>query len=159
MQMTKSILLQLICLILFVGSHELHAQGGGTVTVNFDDVTVLEVLKSVEKETNLAFFYNNADVDVSRKVSVHLNQVPVSEVISAILPGYECQFDNQKVIIVKAKVTTASVQKKSGHVEITGIIKDSAGEPLTGASALVLMGGKPYGATADLNRSYPACVH
>ena len=38
-------------------------------SVLFIGVTVLEVLKSIEKDTNLAFFYNNADVDVTRKVS------------------------------------------------------------------------------------------
>lgn len=65
MQRTKSIFLQLVCLMFCLSSIELHAQGGATVTVDFDDVTVLEVLKSVEKETSLAFFYNNADVDVS----------------------------------------------------------------------------------------------
>ena len=81
MQRTKSIFLQLVCLMFCLSSIELHAQGGATVTVDFDDVTVLEVLKSVEKETSLAFFYNNADVDVSRRVSVHMKNATVSNVI------------------------------------------------------------------------------
>ena len=155
MQKTKSICLQLICLFLTLGSFELLAQGGASVTVNLDGVTVLEVLKSIEKDTNLAFFYNNADVDVTKKVSVHLTNVPVSKVIGVILPGYECRFDNSKVMIVKSKgQVSSSVTKENVPVEISGIIKDSNGEPLTGASVLVLMGGKPYGAIADLDGKF-----
>ena len=40
------------------------------------------------------------------------------------------------------------------NVEIQGVIKDSAGEPLIGASAVVLMDGKPYGAVADLDGKF-----
>lgn len=93
-------------------------------------------------------------MDVNRKVTVHLDKVPVSEVIGVILPGYECQFENNKVLLVKARIAEVSQKKSSGPVELTGIIKDSAGEPLVGASALVLMGDKPYGAIADLDGKF-----
>ncbi len=116
---------------------------------------MLEVLKSIEKDTNLAFFYNNADVDVTGKVTVHLTNVSVSEVIGVILPGYECRFDNRKVMIVKAKGNVNySTKQENAPVEILGVIKDSNGEPLTGASVLVLMDGKPYGVTADLDGKF-----
>lgn len=154
MQKTKSIFLQLVCLFAVLSSFELHARGGQEITVNLENVTVLEVLKCIEKDTDYAFFYNNADVDVSRKVTVHLDKVPVSEVIGVILPGYECQFENNKVLLVKARIAEVSQKKSSGPVELTGVIKDSAGEPLVGASALVLMGDKPYGAIADLDGKF-----
>ncbi|MBE6250794.1 MAG: TonB-dependent receptor [Bacteroidales bacterium] len=127
---------------------------GADVTVNLENVTVLEVLKSIEKNTDYGFFYNNADVDVNRKVTVHLDNVPVSKVIQEILPGYECKFEKNKVIIVRAKTAGTLQEKAGGPVEITGVIKDSAGEPLIGASALVLMGDKPYGAIADLDGKF-----
>ena len=154
MQKTKSIFLQLVCLFLAFGSNPLYAQEAN-VTVKLDGVTVLEVLKSIERDTNLAFFYNNADVDVTRKVSVHLTNVSVPEVIGVILPGYECRFDNSKVMIVKSKGSANySIKQETDHVEIGGVIKDSNGEPLTGASVLVLMGGRPYGTTADLDGKF-----
>ena len=93
-------------------------------------------------------------MDVNRKVTVHLDNVPVSKVIQEILPGYECKFEKNKVIIVRAKTAGTLQEKAGGPVEITGVIKDSAGEPLIGASALVLMGDKPYGAIADLDGKF-----
>ena len=91
MQKTKLFILQVVCLLLAFNASELYAQNEVTVTANHDNVTVLEVLNGIQKATNYAFFYNNADVDVSKIVSVHLDNVPVSKVISTILPGYKCK--------------------------------------------------------------------
>ena len=154
MQKTKLIFLQLVCLFLTFSSFGLYAQEGVKVTANHDNVTVLEVLNGIQKETNYAFFYNNADVDVSKTVSVHLNNVPVSEVISAILPGYVCKFDNRKIIIVKGEETKAAQVVNNGPVTITGKISDTQGEPLIGASAVVAMADKSYGAIADLDGNF-----
>lgn len=140
------------------GSLEAAAQMKSTVTVNLEDVTVLEVLKSIEKDTDYAFFYNNSDIDVSRVVSVSLKDASVEKVVSYILPGCVCRFDNKKIIIVKktdsGSESVTAPKKADGPVEIAGVIKDSNGEPLTGASAVVLMNGSPYGVTADLDGKF-----
>ena len=154
MQKTKSFFMQLVCLFLSLVSLELHAQGGVNVTVNHDNVTVLEVLNGIQEQTNYAFFYNNADVDVSKIVSVHLNNVPVSEVIDAILPGNECKFDNRKIIIVKSDEVVMTPALTKGPVIITGKISDTQGEPLIGASAVVIMADKSYGVIADFEGKF-----
>ncbi len=150
MRKTKSFFMQLVCLFLSLVSLELHAQGGVNVTVNHDNVTVLEVLNGIQEQTNYAFFYNNADVDVSKIVSVHLNNVPVSEVIDAILPGHECRFDNRKIIIVKSDDVAMAPTLTKGPVIISGKISDTQGEPLIGASAVVIMADKSYGVISDI---------
>ena len=92
MQKTKLFLIQFLYLILMAaGSLEAAAQMKSTVTVNLEDVTVLEVLKSIEKDTDYAFFYNNSDIDVSRVVSVSLKDASVEKVVSYILPGCVCR--------------------------------------------------------------------
>jgi TonB-linked SusC/RagA family outer membrane protein len=69
-----------------------------------------------------------------------------------------CRFDNKKIIIVKktdpGSESVTAPKKADGPVEIAGVIKDSNGEPLTGASAVVLMNGSPYGVTADLDGKF-----
>lgn len=152
---TKALLLQLLCLILMLNSIAVYAQESTKVSVNRNDVTVLEVLKGIEKDTGLAFFYNNADVDVTKKVSVHLNKVPVTEVISAILPGHSCRIDNKKIIIVKnptPKQTASTV--RNVQFEIKGTIKDNGGLPLIGASAIVFYEGKQYGTVTDMDGQF-----
>ena len=58
MQKTKSIFLQFICLLSCLNSFEVYAQGGVDVTVNLENATVLDVLKSIEKDTDFAFFFS-----------------------------------------------------------------------------------------------------
>jgi hypothetical protein len=154
MQKTKLFILQMVCLLLALNAGELHAQNEVTVSANHDNVTVLEVLDGIQKATSYAFFYNNADVDVSKIVSVHLDNVPVSKVISTILPGYRCRYDNKKIIIVKNDEVVSVQTSHVGPTTITGKITDSENVPLIGASAIVTMAGKPYGAITDLDGKF-----
>lgn len=154
MQKTKLFILQMVCLLLALNASELHAQNEVTVSANHDNVTVLEVLDGIQKATSYAFFYNNADVDVSKIVSVHLDNVPVSKVISTILPGYRCRYDNKKIIIVKNDEVVSVQTSHVGPTTITGKITDSENVPLIGASAIVTMAGKPYGAITDLDGKF-----
>ena len=153
MQKTKFFFLQVVFLFLALGSIDLYAQRGVTVSANHDNVTVLDVLNGIQKETSYAFFYNNADVDVSKVVSVHLNNVSIATVINAILPGYECKFDNKKIMIVK-KEEVAAIPSNGGPVTITGKISDSDGAPLIGASASVVIAKKSFGAITDLDGKF-----
>ncbi|MDE5889619.1 MAG: STN domain-containing protein, partial [Bacteroidales bacterium] len=120
------------------GSALVHAQQAGPrVTVDMQNVTVREVLKSIEKSTDYAFFYNDADFNAKAVVSVTVIDQPVESVISRILPGFGCRFENKKIILVKKQQEKQAGTPEGAHgYEITGLILDSGGSPLTGASAM-----------------------
>lgn len=157
MQKTKLFLTGIaLMLCMLSGSHVLMAQSGGAkVTLDLKDVTVLNVLKSIEKSTDYAFFYNNADLDTKKIVSVSADNLPIEQVISQILPGFRCRFENRKIFLYvdKPQAEQATAPAK-GPVELKGIIRDSNGEPLIGAAASIRYGGKLYGATADLDGNF-----
>ena len=72
MQRNKPIFLGLaFMLFLFFGEVSMGAQKG-TLSLKMDNVTVKQVLDAIEGQTDYAFFYKNADIDVARKVSVDL---------------------------------------------------------------------------------------
>ena len=99
MQRVK-LLLASIAICLSAGSVSLYAQGP-RVTLDMQNATVLEVLESIEQISDYAFFYNNADFDTGRRVSVKADNQPVETVIASILPGFTCRIDNKKIILVK----------------------------------------------------------
>ena len=140
---------------MLAGSVSLHAQGP-RVTLDMQNVTVLEVLESIEQTSDYAFFYNNADFDTGKKVSVKVDGQPVEAVIEQILPGFACWIDNKKIILLKPgeKLSDLDLPEDSGEYEITGVIRDSGGDPLVGASALIRYKGKLYGGTADLDGKF-----
>lgn len=147
----KRIFLVGVVFCLLAGSTGLLAQIP-TVTVNMQDVTVQDVLKDIEGKTDYAFFYNNADLDVSRRVSVDFVDQPIGNVISSILPDFEYRIENKKIILTR--IAAAWPGNDSGTYLITGTIKDTEGYPLVGAYAMVRTGGESYGGVADLDGKF-----
>ncbi len=157
MRKGKIILLGIAMIMcMLAGTDVLYAQKGPMVTVNMQNVSVRDVLKSIEESTDYAFFYNNADFDAKAVVSVSADNQSVESVITGILPGFTCKFENKKIILVKDHTAAPASQlvKKDGPYEITGTILDSTGEPLIGASALVMHNGKSCGGIADLDGNF-----
>ena len=159
MQGGKFILLSIALMwMLGGGSVPLHAQDKGPkVTLNMQDVTIREVLKSIEKSTELAFFYNDADFDSKALVSVSAENQSVETVVRHILLGFVCRFENKKIILVKdenarsgKELSSSGASAHTGY-QIAGLITDSAGEPLAGASVTVRHKGRLYGSNAGID--------
>lgn len=124
------------------------------VTVKVKEAPVAEVLKGIERQTRLAFFYNNADLDDGRTVTVQAEDTPVQEVLEKMLPDFTFRFDNKKVILTRKPVPVRQQRTPQEPVRLSGSIKDAAGEPLPGASAIVTVNGRKYGATTDLDGAF-----
>lgn len=118
------------------------------VTIDLKDVPIQQVLKSIEENTGCVFFFNNADVDVTRIVSVYRSQTSIQDVVAEILPGVVCRVDGKRIVLVKPKPASSSPSGKQA-VQIGGTVVDPTGEPLVGASVLVQMDGKAYGAMVE----------
>ncbi|MCM1177932.1 MAG: TonB-dependent receptor [Bacteroides sp.] len=157
MQRGKFILLGITLLCMLCGSSAMHAQPSGPkVTLNMQDATVRDVLKSIEKSTDYAFFYNDADFNAAARVSVKVDNESVESVVSRILPGFGCRFDNKKIILVKTFAGKQSQKEGTPEpgYEISGLILDTDGIPLAGASAILRYKGKLYGDVAGLDGKF-----
>ncbi len=137
---------------MFLGFNTLYAQTSGLkVSLNLKDVSIQEVLAAIEKKTDHVFFYNNADFDSQKKVTVNAVDKPVERIIAEILPGFDCKIENKKIILVAG---AEKPQQSQGSKVLSGTILDSNGEPLIGASALVNFNDHPYGAVTDLDGKF-----
>lgn len=58
------------------------------ITLKLNNVTVVEAVRAVEKQSTYKFVYNNADVDVSRKISVNIEKATVETAAKTIFAGY-----------------------------------------------------------------------
>lgn len=156
MQRGKFILLGITILCMLSGSVSVHAQQAGPrVTLDMRDVTVRDVLKSIEKSTDFAFFYNDADFNATAYVTVNVDNQPVESVISQILPGFGCRFENKKIILFKGAPDSSEKQAASEQKhKVSGVITDSAGEPLAGASVILRDKGRQYGGVADADGKF-----
>ena len=59
----------------------LHAQ----ITVKADNETVRSILKKIEKQSDMTFFYNEALTDLNKKVSVNVKNSSLESTLNQVL--------------------------------------------------------------------------
>lgn len=124
------------------------------LTLQEKDVTVKEVIEKIEKATDYIFFYNDKDVELDRKVTINLKNQPVSDVLTKLFENTPNSFriSGKQIYILKKTVTNpgkANGQATGGKIKIQGIVKDEAGEPVIGATVLVV--NTSIGTATDIN--------
>ncbi len=149
-------LLFITAAVLLLLTRPAGAQPPERISVRMDNVTVKAVLDRIQTMTDYAFFYNNTEIDDSRLVSVDVKEQTIPNVLSQIIPGVRCSFDNRKIFlsIEPAEAESQSQAARGGKFTIRGTIRDENGEPLPGASAVVKQSGKTYGSVADIDGKF-----
>jgi TonB-linked SusC/RagA family outer membrane protein len=147
----------------------LTASAGGfaqRVTLSANDVKIEKIFKEIKKQTGYVFFYEAHVLPETKRVSVHVKNETVGEVLKEVLQGEPVDFSilRKTIIIVKKKnqpATTNSVVPISQPEEIirsapvniiTGSVKDAHGNALTGVS--VVIKGTNRGTSTDTNGGF-----
>ncbi len=128
------------------------AAEGGKLTLNLKDVTVKQLLQTIEKQSDYTFVYNNSDLDVNRKVSVNVTGATVEALLAQAVPEVTATVRANRVILVRAAAKT-----RQPDVKITGTVKDREGNPLIGATLLVegTLSGTSSGASGEYALTVP----
>ncbi len=119
-----------------------------TVSIARNNTSIDEILKEIEQQTNYTFFYNNADFDLKRKVSITADKRSVTDVLREILPDCSCRFENKRIILVKNQAPASQLQT------IKGVVKDETGQPVIGATVLLTNNGQRLAASTDLGGGF-----
>ena len=111
------------------------------ITVDLDNVPVREFIKTVESQSGYTFAYNNSEIDLTRRVSVKAADENVVDVVIRALSAQNltARMEGSRIVVSRkpaaARVQTA--QPVRGGV-VTGTVKTISGEPVIGASVIVL---------------------
>ena len=124
------------------------------IDMKLNNITVLEAIKAVEKQTTYKFVYNNADVNVSRRVNVNATNVSIEAVAAVIFAGYDVSIKGNNVIITLNKKTDPVTEAQQQQERtVTGTVIDAATkEPLIGVS--IRIKGTGIGVVTDLDGNY-----
>ena len=83
----------------------LFVSGGGVsaanppVTIHLKNVTVAELLRQIEAQGQYSFAYNNADIDLTRVVSVDAESWPIERIVLKCIPDVFVNVERNKVIL------------------------------------------------------------
>lgn len=131
---SRVFMLFLCCLLL---STPTFAQSSNArITIHKKNISVIEALKEVEKQTKLSVGYNESQLKNKPSINLALEKATLENSLTEILKGtgYTYQLKGKYVIIVpqEQKPTETASTKR-----ITGRVLDDSGEPLIGVNVRV----------------------
>lgn len=129
---------------------QLHAQDQ-RVTINLQNVSLKDVLNSIEKQTTYRFSYRNIMIDSLKNISITKSNATVSNILDKALENRDLTYN----IVSSKSIIISDKQKKSKDVQlikVTGNIKDENGDIIIGAN--VIVDGTTTGTISDLDGNY-----
>lgn len=121
--------------------------------------TIKEILKDVEQQTDFKFFYNHQQVDVTRKISVSLREVTLTQALEEIFKNESIGYNirGNQVLLFKKEALIKSQgllheDATSPAFAISGTVKSASGEAMPGVN--VMEKGTVNGTATDANGKY-----
>ena len=123
-----------LCMIFSIGA--LFAQNR-EITVNVDNATVKEVLKSIEAQTSYRFSFREDALANQPRVTIHMAAAPMEKVLAAALKdtGLSYNIISDKTIVISDNRDRANAN--APRVLMEGTVYDSDNEPAPGATVRV----------------------
>ncbi len=138
------LIVSLILLSLFqLSAMESYAQNA-KINLSLKNVSLNEAIKLIEDQTDFVFFYNNAEIDLTRKVNADISNGNIKEFLNEVLGNYNYQIENKKIVLTPKE--TQQLKK------INGTITDASGVPIIGANVVVK--GSTTGTVTDIDGNF-----
>jgi TonB-linked SusC/RagA family outer membrane protein len=143
--LTMKLALIIICLSVLQVSANVYSQI--TVSMDVKDKSIREVLKSIEQQTQVRFFFSDDLLVMNDQIDVKANNKNIISVLDDMFsasPLTYKTYENNLIVIVPRELLQ---QKK-----ITGTVSDINGDPMVGVN--VVLTGTTQGVMTDINGKY-----
>ena len=116
MKLTSLLLLLGIVQVFATASYSQSAK----LTMDMRNVSVVDVLRAIEDQSEFYFVYDKDAVDVERKVNVDAKNASINEILSDVFRNTEVNFKviNRHIILSTLQSTQPAKSKVSGKVKI-----------------------------------------
>ena len=124
-----------------------------TLTVRMNNCTIKDVFDHIEKNSEFVFVYHGANIDLHRRVNLDVRDKSVEVILERLFKGTDVEYiiNNRQIIVrrnEKKENSSLSIQQAK-KITVTGIVKDTHGEPLIGVNVLVK--GSRTGTITDMD--------
>lgn len=147
--------LLLVLLMIFGLQQRLPAQEQ-LVNLQFTNTPIQEIFQRIKEQTNLSVIYNTGDIDPEKKVSIHVENAPVSDAVSSLLQSAGGDvfhvFRDNYIVLSKRQLSVNTSLGMKQKKNVTGNVVDQEGEPLIGVN--VVIEGAGEGTATDINGNF-----
>jgi TonB-linked SusC/RagA family outer membrane protein len=124
----------------------------GRLSLALQNVTIATVLEQIEEQSDYRFFYDNSQVDLSKKVSIEINNKTIGEILNGLFEGTDITSEIlDRHILLKAKGGPAIINQ-ANQGRVSGVVTNADNEPIPGVT--VLIKGTSVGAITDIDGRY-----
>ncbi len=117
------------------------------LTLDLNGVSILDVFKAVEAQSEFVFIYKSEAIDLNKKVNVNVVGITVDKILESVLQNSGVKFEiNKKQIIITPDRTISSIQdgkiisndvvQQLQKKEISGTVIDTKGNSLPGVTVV-----------------------
>lgn len=117
------------------------------ITLDLEGVTLFDVFKQIESQSEFVFIYKSATVDFNRRVNVKVEETTVDKILENVLKdsGIKFEINKKQIILTPDRTIPVKIDKpvikaemqQPQKKEITGAVKDSKGLALPGVTVAV----------------------
>ncbi len=134
------------------------------LTMKMEGVSIPEVLRQIEDQTEFVFIYKNNVIDQDKKVNVKVEGSTVNKILDDVLKdtGIRYEIINKQIILTPERTIQAKsprdINKKEAEqpqnpkINLTGSVTDAKGEPIPGAAIIVK--GTTIGTVTDADGKF-----
>jgi TonB-linked SusC/RagA family outer membrane protein len=142
MKLTTIFLLASLCQV----SASVYSQN---ITLKQKNVSMNVIFKSIEKQSEYVFLYDDLELSKAQKISVDISNAPIEQVLDLCLKNQPLSYKIFDKTVVLKKKDNDIIYKSVFFETISGKVTDESGQPIVGASILVKE--TKIGATTDSN--------
>lgn len=131
----------------FVVSHTvLFAQSNVLITIKHNNITVIEALQAVEKQSGMFLAYNESQMKNEKTLDLNIERKKMDDVLAQILKGtgFTYQLKGNFILIIP--------EQQISQNRISGTVSDENGNPVIGAN--VVEKGTANGTVTDLDGTF-----
>ncbi len=109
-----------------------------TVSIDVKNVTVKELLHTIEANSKYTFAYADDDISSGKRVTIKASDRSIASIVAEAIPGAKVNINGNKIVITRDNAAdTKEADKASARRKISGKVLDEAGEPVIGATVTV----------------------
>ena len=151
--------MKLTAIILLMACLQVSAKGTAQlITYSGTDVPLKTIFSEIKRQSGFVVFCNYQILQSAKKVTIHVKDASVEEVLNAALKGQDLSFSIEDKTVVITQKTTSPKKTVSNDVasvppaRITGKVVDADGRPLSGAN--IQIKGTNTGVVADQDGNF-----